>query len=639
MSDRFGQKPQRGRGEGRFSARPLWLILAFFLALHALYNWAIPLGEGPDEPGHLAYTLFLAAEGRLPTQRADGPPDVPGEGHQPPIAYALALPAVVWLPADERVIQLTANPRFVWAGGDEPGAFMRGSRELWPWQGLTLAWHMVRAVSGLWGAATVALTFLAARRLRPDDPWLAALAAALVAFNPQLLFTTALASNDALLAALGAAILWWCTRPERSPALWSAVAGTLFGLALLTKQSALLLGPLLLWGGWRATGGDLRRLGAVTAGWGAATALVAGWWFWRNLALYGDLFGLDVFRSEFATQPFDWGDPGAWAGALGQLFGSFWARFGWMSVRPPGWALWAYALLCGLATVGWTLGSAKRLGATRGAVAHGDATRGQSAGSPVARRTVRAASSRPPGAGWLVSWPWAGPLIAVAMAGAWTLAFAGVAGLVAWQGRMLFPAVAAIGVLLAAGLRALPIQAPIAMAIALAALAAWMPAGVIRPAYTWVALAPRVAQAELGNTTYARFAASWEQGVALRGWRLDGQARPGADLPLTLTWNSLEPVPRRWTVFVHLVTTDETIVAQSNAQPRDGSLPFTRWTPGDWVADTHILALPGDLAPGVYRLRVGLFRPDKGGERQEVWAEDGAPSGSYAELGEVRVEP
>jgi Dolichyl-phosphate-mannose-protein mannosyltransferase len=613
------------------------LILTLFLALHALYNWATPLGEGPDEPGHLAYTLFLATAQRLPAQGAEG--DVPGEGHQPPLAYALAVPAVAWLPVEERLIVLTANPRFVWAGGDEPAAFMRGSRELWPWRGLTLAWHMVRAVSGLWGAVAVLCTYLAARRLRPEDPWFAWLATVLVALNPQLLFTTALASNDALLAALGAATLWWCVRPEPSPARWAAVAGVLFGLALLTKQSALLLGPLLLWGGWRVANGELRRWGTVTLGWGLTTTLVAGWWFWRNLALYGDLFGLGAFKAEFATQPFVWGDPAAWAGALAQLFGSFWARFGWMSVGPPGWTLWAYGIVCALAALGWALQSTKRRSAKRKALTPIQVARSRQGSSQAASNAVRGTGGRAASPDTLVASAWVGPLIAVAMTGAWTLAFAGVAGLVAWQGRMLFPAIGAIGVLLAAGLRALPLPAPIAAGVALTALAVWMPAGVIRPAYSWAALAPAIAQEGLGNRAYARFAASWERGVALRGWRLDGPARPDTALPVALTWHSLEPVPRRWTVFVHLVAADETIVAESNTQPRGGTLPFPLWTPGDWMADTHTLPLPAGLAPGIYRLRVGLYRPDKDGQRQDVWAEDGALIGSYAELGEVRVEP
>jgi 4-amino-4-deoxy-L-arabinose transferase-like glycosyltransferase len=588
-------------------------ILLLFLALHGLYNLAIPLGEGPDEPGHLKYALFLAAEGRLPVQRADAAAsDVPGEGHQPPLAYALAAPAVAWLSADQRQILLTANPRFVWAGGDEPGAFMRGSHELAPWPPLTAAWHLARAVSGLAGAAAVAFTFLAARRLRPADPLLPALAAALVALNPQLLFTTALVTNDALLAALGAAILWWCVRGPagRGAIPWALAAGALFGLALLTKQSALLLGPVLLFAGWRAAGRRWGPAAVVTIAWGGTALLVAGWWFLRNRTLYGDLFGLGMFTSEYATQPFAWGDAGAWAGALRQLFGSFWGRFGWMSLPAPAWSMWAYGAVCLAALAGLAL---------------------------AARR----------GLGLALAGPWALPALAALMALAWTLAFAATAGLVAWQGRMLFPAAAAIALILAAGLlaaaRALAPRRPVALvaplAAGLVALAALMPAGVIRPGYAWVALAPREAQAALGTPTFARYAASWEDGVALRGWRLDAAPAPGAPLPVTLTWNSLEPVPRPWTVFVHLVDGAGAIVAESNSQPRGGALPFPLWTPGDWVADTHALPLPADLPPGRYELRVGLYRPEKGGQRQKVWAEDGSRIGDLAVLGTVTVGP
>lgn len=617
-------------------ARCLALLILAFAALHACYNWAIPLGEGPDEPGHLAYVHFLAAEGRLPVQRAGEAGEVPGEGHQPPLAYALAIPAVAWLPPEERQILLTANPRFRWAGGDEPGAFMRGSRELWPWPSHTLAWHLARAVSGLAGAATVLFTALAAHRLRPGHRAFALLAALLVALNPQLLFITALVTNDALLAALGAALLWWCLAPPGDPAArdwwggpgrWALVAGLLFGLALLTKQSALLFGPLLLWAGWRVAGGSLGSAVSVTLTWGATSLLVAGWWFLRNLWLYGDPFGLAVFTAEFATQPFAWGDPAAWASALGQLFASFWARFGWMSLAPPAWVLWPYATLCALAVAGWVRVAVASLAACSPTGALADTL------------PARAAT------------PWVAPLLTVGMAFIWTLSFAATAGLVAWQGRMLFPAVAALGLLLAAGLIGLAPaaqrrEAPstryermllVAGCGMLLALAVAMPLGVIRPGYTRVALAPGVALASLGNPVYARYAASWERGVVLRGWQAGGEARPGATLPLTLTWNSLEPVPRPWTVFVHLVDATGAIVAESNSQPLGGALPFPRWTPGDWMADRHTLPLPPDLPPGSYTLRVGLYRPDKGGERQRVWAEDGGPIGDLVELGAIVV--
>ncbi|MBX0326806.1 DUF2142 domain-containing protein [Oscillochloris sp. ZM17-4] len=598
-------------------------LLLLFLALCAIYNANIPLGEGPDEPGHLAYVLFLAREGRLPVQGASpAESDVPGEGHQPPLAYMLAAPAVAWLPADDRQIVLTANRAFVWAGGDQPAAFMRGSREYWPWRGSTLVWRVARAVSALCGAATVLCTYLAARALWPGRRDAPPLAAALVALNPQFLFSCALVSNDPLLAALGAAILWRCLALARRPApSWVAftICGLLFGLALLTKQSALLLGPLLLWAGWRAARGDMRRATGYTLAWGLTSLLVAGWWYLRNRQLYGDLFGAALFSAEFAGQPFAWGDPAAWAGALGQLFGSFWARFGWMSVEPPLWTIWAYGVLVAGSVIGWltqALGEVRRgLGPLRK--------------NPFLPSHVT------------------GPVISLAMALAWTLSFAATAGLVAWQGRMLFPAIAAIGILLAGGLSKikgdrqkvksqafylLPFTFYLCLALS-------MPFGVIAPAYRWDTLPPAQAQAELGTPSYLRYANDWERGVVLRGWRLGGPATPGAELPISLTWNSLEPIPRSWTVFIELRDAADQTVARTESRPRGATLPFTYWTPGDWVADLHQLALPADLTPGSYRLIVGLYRPEKDNIRLPAWAEGGEPLGDEAEVGAVLVAP
>src|SRR5215217_6465359 len=72
------------------------------------------------------------------------------------------------------------------------------------------------------------------------------------------------------------------------------------------------------------------------------TALISGWWYARNWRLYGDLFGLAAFQAEFITQSFDATSAAAWVAALAQLHGSFWARFGWMNVAPPGWVIWFF---------------------------------------------------------------------------------------------------------------------------------------------------------------------------------------------------------------------------------------------------------------------------------------------------------
>jgi 4-amino-4-deoxy-L-arabinose transferase-like glycosyltransferase len=624
---------------------PFLLLLVGFLALATLYNLSVPFGEGPDEPGHLRYVLFLAREGRLPVQRVHpAVSDVPGEGHQPPLAYLSMTPAVAWLPPEVELAQ-TANPRFVWAGGDQPGAFMRGSWERDRTNPLALAWHLARGVSALWALLAVIGTYLAARafyhlqmpqivqladnrrrttddrQTRHSDALFPVLAASFVALNPQFLFSSALVTNDTALAAFGALLLWLCLRAVARREAGSqvgafALIGALFGLALLAKQSGLLLGPLLLWAGWRAANGNWRTALIHTLAWGIPALLVSGWWFVRNWLVYGDLFGLTVFTAEFAGQPFVWADPAAWRDALIQLFGSFWGRFGWMSLPASGWMIGLYALLCGGALLGLVGGLA--LGSGRRTTDDGQASRN--------RRSLAE-----------------GLIVLSGMALVWTIAFALTAGLVAWQGRMLFPAISALAILLALGMRAGLRRfgdtrwAAASVISLMLALALYAPLGVIRPAYPWAALTPAQAQAALGTPFYARFAEPWEQGVVLRGWRLDGPAAAGSELPLTLTWNSLAYIPKNWAVFLHLVDAEGNLAAVRDSDPLNGELPLTLWTPGDWIADPHTLNLPADLPPGRYTLRVGLFRAETDGRRSAVWAEDGALIGDAVTLGEVEV--
>ena len=609
------------------------MIVCAFVGLASLYSAIVPLGEGPDEPGHAAYAFFLAREVRLPDQRAG---EVPGEGHQPPLAYALAAPLAAWLPHDERALDQPGNARFTWAGGSEVNAVAHGSREFWPWGGATLAWHLMRLVSVLCGAATVVLTYSAARALLEErqttndetarfvlgpQSFVPLAAAALVAFNPQFLFTSALVTNDALLAALSAAVVWLALRRRATGGLfgYALAMGGLLGLALLTKQSALLLVPIgfgaVLLAGWRT--GTARLLGALAAC-GAATLLVSAWWFWRNVQLYGDPFGLALFQSEFTTQAFDTRSPAAWLGALAQLHSSFWARFGWMNVPAPAWVIALFTLIEGAALVGWA-----RLFVNR-------------------RKTNdEEANVRSPAFIFRLARLWPILLLPV-LALAWALSFALTAGLVAWQGRLIFPALPAIAILLALGLSELGGKQLLAklkwfLPVTCATLALWLPFGVIRPAYTFYTLPENVAQAQLGEGTYARLGKDGDPGVELLGWQAVQPLRAGQPAILTLMWHARGRQDRDWAVFIHLVDADETIVAEDNTPPLGGAFPMTQWVAGDWVRDTHTLIIPADLPPGEYRLRVGLFDLATG-ERAGVFSRGGRLLGDHHLVTELQVE-
>jgi len=88
--------------------------------------------------------------------------------------------------------------------------------------------------------------------------------------------------------------------------------------------------------------------------------------------------------------------------------------------------------------------------------------------------------------------------------------------------------------------------------------------------------------------------------------------KPGDIFPLTLIWRAEALFDTPYHVFVHLTSADDIIVAQSDGAPADGGRRTTGWLPGEYIADPRPLALPADLAPGVYTLSAGLYRPDNG---------------------------
>ncbi len=683
--------------------------MAAFIALATLYSVVTPLGEGPDEPGHARYMFFLAREWRLPVQADAAKSDVPGEGHQPPLAYALMAPLAAWLPREERQFDMPGNPRFTWAipssgpstgsGGTagqavELNAVAHGSREYMPWRGFVLAWHLARLVSVALGAATVVFTYLAARALQDERPktkdqsdqysfvlrpssFVPLLAAALVAFNPQFLFISALVTNDALLVMLSAALLWLAVRrpttdpwPKGHPPLragdrpfdaaaplsrvegqgrrpttgviirYACLMGFMLGLALITKQSAIILAPVAflavleqsrsvaLSTQGRGSAGARRQAGVTLSprhhvtlsallAFGVTTALVSGWWYTRNWRLYGDLFGLAAFQAEFITQPFDATSWAAWIAALTQLHGSFWARFGWMNVAPPGWVIWFFTIVELAALVGlfhrWVKDE---------------------------RRTTndQGRKSRPWSSVLRLGWCW--PLVVLPLlAFGWVVSFALTAGLVAWQGRLLFPALPALAILLAFGLakvKGFDLFTFYLLPFTLTALAAWLPLGVIRPAYPLHTLPEALAIERLGTQVYGRFGLAGEPGAELRGWSLSGTTRPGDTPELALMWHALGRQNRNWTVFVHLVDAHEQIVAEDNRSPQDDAFPMLQWVAGDWVEDRHPLALPASLAPGEYHIRVGLFFP-RTDRRAGVYSKRGTLRGDYMDIGTLTV--
>ncbi len=84
---------------------------------------------------------------------------------------------------------------------------------------------------------------------------------------------------------------------------------------------------------------------------------------------------------------------------------------------------------------------------------------------------------------------------------------------------------------------------------------------------------------------------------------------PGAPLHLGLYWRASASNPF-FTIHAQLEDTAARGLANYTITPTGDLYPPDRWVDGEVVRDQHRLPLPGDLAPGAYRLRLDLARTD-----------------------------
>jgi 4-amino-4-deoxy-L-arabinose transferase-like glycosyltransferase len=252
----------------------LAVLLAVYFALGGLYLATVRFGNAPDEAAHLLYVQQLAA-GKLPVFRAEDRANF--EAHQPPLAYAVALPA------------------YLAAGGRGTGEVPR------------LARYAVRGVSLLLGALVVTLVFLAVRCWLPGDPALGLAAGAVAAFLPMRLAVFSSLSNDPLTELIFCAVLLVLGLGLRDGfnRRRALLVGTLIGLGLLTKSTCALLLPVALvalfleWRRHRSRSGAYVVNALLLVG---MAFVIGGPWLARNQVLYGDPFALGAFTAYFGDR-------------------------------------------------------------------------------------------------------------------------------------------------------------------------------------------------------------------------------------------------------------------------------------------------------------------------------------------------
>jgi hypothetical protein len=550
----------------------LLAILGLYLLLGTVYGVFAPALEKPDEEWHFAYVRHLAQQGSLPpitTEESRNP--ALQEAGQPPLFYAAAAGAAHLLGLDMQPPLLSRNPYWAYPTrgtvNDNKNRYIHRPGE---WRTPPLrALLVLRLFSLVLGAGAVVSAYGLARAVRAST-MVALAAAAFVAAVPQYLFIASSVSNDALITALTGAALWALVvalRAERRAGPW-LIFGLLAGLASLTKVSGLLL-PLL--GAMMAIMAGIRRRDARIAALGVAVSLgglllCTGWWYLHNTMLYGDPFGLRIHFAEYGRQE---------ALALGNLVKqarsvetSFWAAFGWGTVTLPAWIylglrLAVLAALPGLALILFKPGRSgyryDRLGL------------------------------------WATTLCVVGIGVALAL---WTRTIA------ASLGRLLFPALVPLAVLLTLGWFRLWRRLPVLIVGCLAVLAVTTPVYLAR-VYQPPALLPN-AQAPAGtqpiHLDFSNVARLYAFGVTPQ------RTPPGSEVNVTLCWQALSATQTDYSVFVQLVGEANSIAGRRGTYPGLGSFPTSLWQPGDTFCDLYRVPVNGDAqGPAVYAVEVGLF--------------------------------
>jgi hypothetical protein len=593
------------------------LVLGGYLALALAFNVVTPAFENSDEPWHYAYVKFMADGQGLPVAGRDRL--LAQEATQPPLYYGLAAAVTFWVNSGDLPALLTPNPHWPDATArpvnDNQNRYVHGPDQAFPWHGATLAVHLVRLLSISFGAATVVLVWGIGRLLFPARPAVALTAGGLTAFNPQFIHTSAAVSNDSLVAALVTLAVWLALRWLRANRLDSrhiAILGGVCSLALLAKLSgamAVVLVASIVIAGCRTHRMPWPTLLRWLILLAAILVLVTGWWFVRNLTLYGDLTANQAHLSVAEQR-----GTISLSQALAlwpEMERAYWIALGWAQLRP---APWVYDLLAAgrwLALVGlvWAV--------------------------------VRCASPRQANCR-------RGDWVALGLLAAWTALAAGLflrwvidVGTVS-HSRLMYPAIAAFSLLLAWGWHQLvPVRwdawvsaasggalaALSALSVPLLLMPAFVPSASLRPADV-----PPAA---------SRLDFRYGPDVALLAAEMPVEpGRPGTLLTPTFYWQALKPPPIDYSVYLRLLDAQGAVVAGRDSYPGLGLHPTTGMPVGAVIRDPIPLTVPGGLdAPLVARVAVGLYdynTPDRLG--LPATTSDGTPV-PLPVAGEVKIVP
>ena len=557
-------------------------IIVLYLGLAFAYSLTTPPFQFVDEQSHFNYARQWLAEGVLPV--IEEGKWASAEAHQPPLYYGLcaALGAIA-------------------ARLDIAGIVERSETAVF--------FYLSRWLSILGGVVTIWGTYQLARAALPQQ-W-SLFPAAFVAFNPSFTALNSVINNDGFTAALCTLVLLGILNITVSKSFSPRVfflTGLALGLGALTKLSALVLViPLALAIAFlarRLRSWRMLLMGYVIA-FGIAFAIV-GWWYVRNWLLYHDpsAWGLNALLNPamVLSHPPTLAE---YPRHLLSLAETYWAAFGYIGnvrlafpIYLTLFFLWALALL-GLISL---------------------AARWKD--SPVVSRSATV--------GLLLL------LLAVLINLGAVFRYGQTYG-GAWHGRYLFPTISAASILMTLGLSQV-------MARRKEALLGGVASGLlvltilILPFYIVpLRVSPPMLSPEEMQSIENHVDVVYDSGARLLGYNLDDpRVSPGEKLGVTLYWQGVGNMSTDWTVFVHLVDTNEKIFGQVDSRPLAGNYLTPFWRKGTAWKEHYNLPVIPQAHSGLHHLRVGLYELET--MHHAPLESDGLPiADKSARFGEVKV--
>lgn len=331
--------------------RLLLIPIGLYLVLSFAYLFAIPVGESPDEPGHLQCIEQVSQHHRLPT--VDPAPEgrwwSRGVILSGQLCYHMPLYYLVGGYVQRGIAAVTQEPLHFEFPPNKPRQLQTDAMFLH--EEKTTFWQLpepftlvgLRLLSIALGGVTIWASYVVARRLFAVQEDAALLAAVMAAGWPQFVYMSRAINNDALATALAAMvliILLQIGRPNRFVG-----AALLAVLAVLTKLSVIFVVGAVL-GTWIVEFVMLRQqrkryvhvLWWMLVIWGLAGALIRFQPVLYEHFIYGSGQVATISPKVFTAV--------YWRDVVLMTLSSGWARFGWMNIPAP--AIHAYVWWIGV---------------------------------------------------------------------------------------------------------------------------------------------------------------------------------------------------------------------------------------------------------------------------------------------------